>query len=110
MRTSTGIALVAPTGSTSRSWIARSSLAWSASGSSAISSSSKVPPSAARNRPSLAPPAPVKLPFWWPNSIASSIVSGSAAQLIATNGASRRGDLLGTVAGVSIPGRERADA
>jgi len=67
-------------------------LACKASGSSPISSSSKVPLSAARNRPSPASPAPVKAPLRWPNSSASSIASGMAAQLTATKGPSRRGE------------------
>ena len=70
--------------------------AWPGAGSgiSAISSSSSVPPSAARKKPSPPDDAPVNAPFWWPNSSASSIVSGSAAQLIAMNGPSRRGELV----------------
>ena len=36
--------------------------------------------------------APVKAPRWWPNSIASSIVSGSAAQFTATKGVSARAE------------------
>ena len=69
------------------------------SGISAISSSSRVPPSAARNRPSPSRLAPVKLPLRWPNSIASSIVSGSAAQLTAMNG-----PLRARRAGVDVAG------
>lgn len=36
--------------------------------------------------------APVKEPFSWPNSVASSMLSGIAAQLIAMNGLPARGD------------------
>jgi hypothetical protein len=50
-------------GTTSPSCNARSSLACSGSGISAISSSSSVPPSAARKKPSLAALAPVKAPL-----------------------------------------------
>ncbi len=50
-----------------------------------------VPPSAARKRPGAAPCAPVKAPRSWPNSRASSIASGRAAQLIARNGRPARG-------------------
>ena len=91
IRTSIGSGRTAPTGRISRSWIARSNLAWSASGTSAISSSSRVPPCAAPNRPSPSPRAPVKAPLRWPNRIASSIVSGKAAQLTAVNGTVRAG-------------------
>ena len=45
-----------------------------------------MPPPAARNRPSFLASAPVNAPFSWPNSSLSSSASGSAAQLIATNG------------------------
>ena len=51
-----------------------------------------VPPSASSNRPSRRSAAPVKAPFSWPNSSDSSSVSGSAAQLTATNGLPRRGE------------------
>jgi hypothetical protein len=36
--------------------------------------------------------APVKAPFSWPNSVASSMFSGMAAQLMATKGCSARGE------------------
>ena len=61
-----------------------------ASGSSPISSRNTVPPSAASKQPGLrAASAPVNAPRSWPKSSLSSSVSGSAAQLSATNGASR---------------------
>ena len=91
IRTSTLIGEVAPIGTTSPSCSARSSLACSVSGISAISSSNRVPPSAARKNPSEDCMAPVKAPFWWPNSSASSMASGMAAQFTAMNGPSRRG-------------------
>jgi hypothetical protein len=103
-RTSTFSGWVPPIGTTSRSCSARSSLAWSPSGISAISSSSKVPPLAARKKPCPPDDAPVNEPLWWPNSIASSIVSGSAAQLIATNGPSRRDEPMWiALASTSLP-------
>ena len=45
-----------------------------------------MPPCAASKRPSRAVAAPVNAPFSWPNSSASRIDSGIAAQLTATNG------------------------
>ena len=61
---------------------------------SPISSRNSVPPSASSNRPSFSLTAPVKAPFSCPNSSDSSSVSGRAAQLIAMNGRSARGDWL----------------
>ena len=92
MRTSTGIASVAPTGITSRSCSTRSSFTWSEAGISPTSSRKKVPPRAAAKRPCLSRTAPVKLPFTWPNSSLSSRLSGSAPQLIERNGPSFRVD------------------
>ena len=60
----------------------RSSLAWSASGISPISSRNSVPPFAASKKPTLRRSAPVNAPFSWPNSSLSSSDSGSAAQLM----------------------------
>ena len=48
-----------------------------------------MPPSAALKRPSRRLTAPVKAPRSWPNSSASSSVSGNAAQLTAMNGFAR---------------------
>ena len=93
-RTSIACGCVAPSGTTSRSCNTRSNFAWSPTGISAISSSRIVPLFAARKKPSPPDDAPVNAPFWCPNSIASSMLSGSAAQLIATNGPFLRGELL----------------
>ena len=60
------------------------------SGRSPISSRNSVPRCAISNLPGLRATAPVNAPFSWPNSSVSSSVSGIAAQLIATNGASAR--------------------
>src|SRR5450756_1105066 len=60
---------------------------------SAISSRNSVPRSATSISPFLLTAAPVKAPRTWPNSSDSSSVSGSAPQLSATNGRSRRGEL-----------------
>ncbi len=86
MRASKATGLVLPSRSTERSCSARSSLAWVAGVSSAISSRNSVPPRAASKRPARAATAPVKAPFSTPNSSASSSGSGTAAQLTATNG------------------------
>ena len=86
MRTSTWITSLVPSGSTVPSCSTRSSFACAGSGISATSSSSSVPPSAALKRPSRRLTAPVNAPRSWPNSSASSSVSGNAAQLTATNG------------------------
>ena len=75
-----------PTGSTSPSWMARSSLTWMSSGSSATSSRNSVPPSASWNLPRCFCVAPVKAPFSWPNRIDSTRFSGMAPQLTATKG------------------------
>ena len=50
-----------------------------------------MPRCAISNLPGLRATAPVNAPFSWPKSSVSSSVSGIAAQLIATNGASARG-------------------
>ena len=61
--------------------------AWpGAGGSSPISSRKSVPPSACSKRPLRCAIAPVNAPRSWPKSSLSSSVSGSAAQLMATNG------------------------
>ena len=62
----------------------RSSLTCSAVDMSPTSSSSRVPPCAAAKRPARRATAPVKAPRSWPNSSASSSVSGKAAQFTAT--------------------------
>ena len=58
---------------------------------SPISSSSRVPPSAAWNSPLWLLTASVKAPLTWPNSSDSSSASGMAPQLTATNGRAARG-------------------
>ena len=50
----------------------------------------QVPPLASSNQPALAARAPVKAPFSWPNSSASTSDSEKAPQLTATNGPLRR--------------------
>ena len=82
--------LLAPSGSTSRSCSTRSSLACRPRSISVTSSSSSVPPFACTNLPMLRACAPVNAPFSWPNSSASSICSGIAAQLTATKGPAPR--------------------
>ena len=52
-----------------------------------------MPRSASSISPFLVAAAPVNAPRTWPNSSDSSSVSGSAPQLSATNGRSRRGEL-----------------
>ena len=86
MRTFTRTGALPPTRSISRSCKARSSLACRRGSISLISSSSKVPPSAASNLPIRRASAPEKAPFSWPNSSDSSRFSGIAAQFSATNG------------------------
>ncbi len=51
-----------------------------------------MPPSASSRRPGRAATAPVNAPRSWPKSSASTIVSGIAAQLVATNGPWERGE------------------
>ncbi len=58
---------------------------------SPISSSSRLPPSAAWNSPRWFASAPVKAPFTWPNSSDSSSASGIALQFTATKGRPARG-------------------
>ena len=82
-----------PTGSTSPSCTARSSLTWTSSGRSPISSRNSVPPCASTNLPVCLSVAPVKAPFSWPNRIVSTRLSGIAPQLTVTKG------LRGAVAG-----------
>ncbi len=93
-RTSSAVGSLAPSGSTSRSCNTRRSFACRPRSISEISSSSRVPPLACTNFPSLLVCAPVKAPFSYPNSNASSILSGMAAQLMATNGPSLRAEQL----------------
>ncbi len=90
-RTSTVMVRWPPTRSNWRSWMARSSFTWAASGSSPTSSRNSVPPSAASKRPCCAWWAPVKAPRSWPKSADSTSASGSAAQFTATKGRPARG-------------------
>ncbi len=62
-RTSVGTGRTDPRGSTTRSWMARSSLAWSDRGRSPTSSRNRVPPWANWNRPGLSLAAPVNAPL-----------------------------------------------
>ncbi|MND83748.1 hypothetical protein D3C80_756210 [compost metagenome] len=61
-------------------------------GISEISSSRMVPPSASSNLPGALAMAPVNAPFSWPNRVASSMLSGIAAQLMAMKGPAARVD------------------
>jgi hypothetical protein len=96
-----------PTRSTSRSWRTRSSLACRASGISVISSSNSVPFCACSNLPACALWAPLKAPFSWPKSVASSRLSGIAAQLMATNGPLARAE-CGECSAPPLPCRPRS--
>ena len=89
-RTSTVVDLFSPTRRISPLSSTRSSLACIALGSSPISSRKIVPPLATSKSPTRCSSAPVNAPFAWPNSSLSMSVSGSAPQLIATNGMSAR--------------------
>ena len=53
-----------------------------------------MPPLATSNRPTRCSSAPVKAPLRWPNSSLSMSVSGSAPQLMATNGSPARRALV----------------
>ena len=90
-RTSTLIGRESPTRSTSRSCSTRSSFICSGALIVPTSSRKSVPLCACSNRPTRLPTAPVNAPRTWPNSSASSSVSGIALQLIATNWLLRRG-------------------
>ena len=90
IRVSTVMSLTPPSLRNERSSSTCSSLAWSGSFSSPISSRYSVPPDASSNIPFLVARASVNAPFSCPNSSDSSSVSGSAAQLTWTNGSSRR--------------------
>ena len=104
-----------PTGWISPSWSARSSLAWTAGGSSPTSSRISVPPSACAKKPGRLALAPVNAPRAWPNSSASASSAGSAAQLKRTSGLSARVDLrveeLGDelLAGAGLAAHEHGD-
>src|SRR5262249_20620277 len=98
MRGSTGIGVVPATGRTHLSSMTRSSLTWSGSGISPISSRNRVPWLAATNSPWLACTAVVNAPRTWPKSWLSSSASGIAPQLIATKAASWRGPPAGATA------------
>ena len=75
-----------PTGRTRDDSSTWSSLLWTSSGISAISSRKIVPPEASTNRPSRDSRASVNAPRRTPNSSASTSPLGSAAQLTWTNG------------------------
>ena len=90
MRASKGTSRSPPIGRTLFSSRARNNLACIEKGISPISSKSKVPPSACTNNPLRSVRASVKAPLTWPNSSLSKSASGKAAQLMATNGRSRR--------------------
>ena len=74
-----------------RSCSTRSSLTCVTGTISAISSRNSVPRSASSKQPARRSMAPVNAPRSWPKISLSSSVSGIAAQLMATNGASARG-------------------
>ena len=84
--------LLAATQPTNRSFFNNAQqLDCSNGGISAISSSSKVPPSANSKHPARIEAAPVKAPFSCPKSSDSINVSGIAEQLMPMNGCSRPG-------------------
>ena len=85
-RASTLIRCVLPTGSTTCSCSARSTLACVFRLMSPISSRKIVPPSAASNLPRRSDTAPVNAPRTWPNSSDSIRSSGIAAQFTSMNG------------------------
>ncbi len=89
-RTSTLTLLEPPTGSTTCSCSARSTLAWVFRLMSPISSRKSVPVSATSNLPRRSDTAPVNAPRAWPNSSLSISSSGMAAQLTSMNGPARR--------------------
>ena len=101
--------------STSRSWSARRSRAWSEVGMSPISSRKRVPRSASSNLPGRRLRRPVATPPSMPNSSLSRSDSGSAAQLTAISAPSRperwwrslRDQLL---AGAALAAHQHADA
>ena len=80
-----------PTRSNSRSCSTRSSFICSAALIVPTSSRNSVPLCACSSRPCRLPTAPVNAPRTWPNSSASSSVSGMALQFSATNRCMRRG-------------------
>jgi hypothetical protein len=90
MRAESGIRSVEPTGRTSFSCSARSSLACISNGKSPISSRNKVPPSAISINPCFACSAPVSAPFTQPNNCASINVGTSDEQSTGRNGLFRR--------------------
>ena len=89
-RMSASSSRVAPTRRNFRSWRTRSSFTCMTGDISPISSSRIVPCSATSMSPFLLLSAPVKAPRTCPNSSDSRSVSGSAPQLMATNGLVRR--------------------
>ena len=88
-----GTAWVAPTGRTSFSCKARSSLACRSIGNSPISSKKTVPPSPAESSPSFERLAPVNAPFTWPKSSLSIRVGTSVPQSTAMKGLAAFGPL-----------------
>ena len=90
-RTSTFTVCESPTRSNSRACSTRSSFACSAALIVPTSSRNSVPRCACSMRPCRLATAPVNAPRTWPNSSASSSVSGIALQLMATNRWLRRG-------------------
>ena len=89
-RTSTRTLAAPPTGSTTCSCSARSTLACVLRLMSPISSRKSVPPSASSNLPRRSSIAPVNAPLTCPKSSLSISSSGMAAQLTSTNGPPRR--------------------
>ena len=101
MRTSTGTERGLPTGRTSPSCRARSSLTWKAGEVSPISSRNRVPPSACWNRPMRSSWAPVKAPFLWPKSSRFEQGVGHGAAVLDHEGS------LGALAGVVNGARQQ---
>ena len=94
---------VAPTRSTTRSSITRSSLACSSSGSSPISSRNSVPPSASSIGPRRVRDAPVNAPRSWPNSSLSNTDGAIAAQSTCMNGCRARSTAWSARATTPLP-------
>ena len=103
-RTSTELEPLQPTGRTSPVASTRSSVAWVSAGSSPISSSSKVPPSAWTMHPTFSANAPGKAPATWPNKVLSMMLAATALQSTWTIGPRARSEAAWMArAKVSLP-------
>ena len=91
MRARTSVPVVPPSLVTRRSSTTRSSAPWPACDSRVTASRYNVPWPASSNRPGRAIVASVNAPRSWPNSSASTRVSGRAGQSTVINGSRLRG-------------------